>query len=89
MRVYINRFGVERTLLVDLAEDEILDGPLSVGLATQVRAGGPRRWLRFRRDETTAAELIAAISARYRIRDLTIEEPEIGSIVRRLYEKGL
>jgi len=45
--------------------------------------------LRFRRDETTAAELIAAVSARYRIRDLTIEEPEIESIVRRLYEEGL
>jgi ABC-2 type transport system permease protein len=49
----------------------------------------PGRWLRFRRDETTAAELIAAVSARYRIRDLTIEEPEIESIVCRLYEEGL
>jgi ABC-2 type transport system ATP-binding protein len=84
-----DRFGVERTLVVDLAEDETLDGPLTVGPATQVRADGPRRWLRFRRDETTAAELIAAVSARYRIRDLTIEEPEIESIVRRLYEEGL
>jgi len=84
-----DRFGVERTLVVDLAEDETLDGPLTVGPATQVRADGPRRSLRFRRDETTAAELIAAVSARYRIRDLTIEEPEIESIVRRLYEAGL
>jgi ABC-2 type transport system ATP-binding protein len=84
-----DRFGVERTLVVDLAEDETLDGPLNVGPATQVRADGPRRWLRFRRDDTTAAELIAAVSARYRIRDLTIEEPEIESIVRRLYEEGL
>jgi ABC-type uncharacterized transport system ATPase subunit len=33
--------------------------------------------------------LIAAVSARYRIRDLTIEEPEIESIVRLLYEEGL
>jgi ABC-2 type transport system ATP-binding protein len=54
-----------------------------------VWADGPRRWLRFRRDETTAAELIAAVSARYRIRDLTIEQPEIKSIVRHIYEKGL
>ena len=84
-----DRFGVECTLVVDLAEDETLAGPLTVGPATQVRADGPRRWLRFRRDETTAAELIAAVSARYRIRDLTIEESEIESIVRRLYEEGL
>jgi ABC-2 type transport system ATP-binding protein len=45
--------------------------------------------LRFRRDETTADELIAAVSARYRIRDLTIEQPEIESIVRHIYEEGL
>jgi len=83
------RFGIERTLVVDLAEDERVDGPLNIGPAEQVRAEGPRRWLRFRRQEITAAELIAAVSARYRIRDLTIEEPEIESIVRRIYEEGL
>jgi len=36
-----DRFGVERTLVVDLAEDETLAGPLTVGPATQVRADGP------------------------------------------------
>jgi hypothetical protein len=66
-------------LVGDLAEEETLDGPLTVGPAVQVRADGPRRWLRLRRDEVTAAELIAAVSARYHIRDLTIEEP--GNIV--------
>jgi ABC-2 type transport system ATP-binding protein len=80
---------VERTLVVDLAKDETLAGPLTVGPAKQVWADGPRRWLRFRHDETTAAELIAAVSARYRIRDLTIEQPEIESIVRHIYEEGL
>jgi ABC-2 type transport system ATP-binding protein len=84
-----DRFGAERTLVVDLAEDETVEGSLHVAPATQVRADGPRRWLRFRREEITAAALIAAVSARYRIRDLTIEEPEIDSIVRRLYEEGL
>ena len=83
------RFGVERTLVVDLAEDETVDGPLNIGPAKQVQADGPRRWLRFRRQEITAAALIAAVSARYRIRDLTIEEPEIEGMVRRIYEEGL
>ena len=83
------RFGVERTLVVDLAEDETVDGPLNIGPAEQVQADGPRRWLRFRRQEITAAALIAAVSARYRIRDLTIEEPEIEGMVRRIYEEGL
>ena len=35
-----DRFGVERTLVVDLAEDETLAGPLTIGPATQVRADG-------------------------------------------------
>jgi ABC-2 type transport system ATP-binding protein len=33
-----DRFGVERTLVVDLAEDEMIEGPLSVERAVQVRA---------------------------------------------------
>ena len=57
--------------------------------ACEVRADGPRRWLRFNRDAVSAADLIAAVAARYRLRDLTIEEPEIEAIVRRIYENGL
>jgi ABC-2 type transport system ATP-binding protein len=83
------RFGVARTLVVDLEEDEAVGGPLLAPPAVEVRADGPRRWLRFRRDEITAAELIAAVSSRYRLRDLTIEEPEIESIVRQIYQEGL
>src|SRR5215208_529135 len=81
------RLGTERTLVVDLVED--LPLPLELPRARQVRADGPRRWLQFNRVETTAAELIAEVAARYRLRDLTIEEPDIESIVRRIYEKGL
>jgi ABC-2 type transport system ATP-binding protein len=84
------RLGTERTLVVDLAEADDGDaGELVVPNARQVRADGPRRWLQFSRLETTAAELIADVAARYRIHDLTIEEPDIESIVRRIYEQGL
>jgi ABC-2 type transport system ATP-binding protein len=82
-----DRFGTERTLVVDLETDET--GPL-IGLpAEEIRVDGLRRWLRFRRADVTAAELIAAVSARYPIRDLTIEEPEIEDIVRRIYQEGI
>ena len=57
--------------------------------AREVRADGPRRWLQFNRLETTAAELIADVAARYPLHDLTIEEPDIETIVRRIYEEGL
>ena len=82
-----DQLGTERTLVVDLAED--VDGALRVPWAQEVRADGPRRWLQFNRLDTTAAELIADVAGRYRLRDLTIEEPDIESIVRRIYQHGL
>lgn len=83
------RFGAERTLVVDLDESEAVDGQLCVPGTTDVRRDGPRHWLRFRRDQITAAQVIPALTARYRIRDLTVEEPEIEGIVRRIYEEGV
>ena len=76
------RFGGERTLVVDLEEPA---PPIDVPGARVERVDGPRQWLRFHRSETTAAELISAVAARVRLRDLTIEEPEIEEIVRRIY----
>jgi ABC-2 type transport system ATP-binding protein len=77
------RFGRRRTLVVDLnqAADQ-----LHVPHATCVRREGPRVWLEFDRDTTTAAALIAAVSARYPVRDLTVEEPPIEAIIRDMYE---
>ena len=79
------RFGHTRTLVVDL--DQEVNG-LHVGCAEVVRHEGPRVWLRFDRAATSAAALIAEVAARYRIRDLTVEEPEIEAIVRGIYEHG-
>ena len=83
-----DRFGAERTLVIDLAGDPGPE-PLEAPRARQVRADGPRRWLRFNRADITAAELIASVAARYRLHDLTIEEPEIEAIIRRIYEEGI
>ena len=57
-----DKYGTERTLVVDLAESA---APIAVAAAEVVKVDGPRQWLRFRRDDTTAAELIADIAARY------------------------
>ncbi|HXI16445.1 MAG TPA: ATP-binding cassette domain-containing protein [Chloroflexota bacterium] len=89
LREIRDRLGTERTLVVDLTSGEGLDGSLNVPNAREVRADGPRRWLRFDRKDTTASDLIAAVASRYRLQVLTIEEPEIEEIVRRIYEKGL
>jgi ABC-2 type transport system ATP-binding protein len=77
--------GRERMLVVDLEEAA---PPLDVEGARTVKVDGPRQWLAFRRDETSAAGLIAAVAARARLLDVAIEETEIEEIVRRIYAAG-
>jgi ABC-2 type transport system ATP-binding protein len=79
------RHGQERTLVVDLEEPA---PPLEVPGARVVRVEGPRQWLSFRREETSAAELIAAVARGSRLLDVAIEETEIEEIVRRIYAAG-
>jgi ABC-2 type transport system ATP-binding protein len=80
------RYGDQRTVVVDLEETA---PPLNITDAVVTRTDGPRQWLRFRRSETTAAQVIAEVAAAARLRDLTIEEPAIEDIVREVYENGL
>jgi ABC-2 type transport system ATP-binding protein len=79
------RFGQQRTLVVDF--DQEVNG-IQIENAAVVRREGLRIWLRFDRTVTTAAALIADVAAHYRIRDLTVEEPEIEGVVREIYEHG-
>ena len=76
------RYGYERTLIVDLEEPA---PPLEVDGARVARVDGPRQWLKFRREDVSAAELTAAVAARARLVDLAIEEPDIEDVVRRIY----
>ncbi len=80
------RYGKTRMLIVDLAQtysDIKLDG------TKMTRREENRIWLTFDRDTTSASELIARLTAKYEIKDLTISEPEIEEIVRRIYGKGM
>jgi ABC-2 type transport system ATP-binding protein len=80
------RVGGESVLVVDLTEP----GPvIEVDGAKVTRVEGPRQWLTFRRDEMTAAALIAAVAAQVELRDLALEEPAIEDVVRRIYEQGI
>ncbi|MGW0007477.1 ABC transporter ATP-binding protein [Nocardia grenadensis] len=78
--------GAQRVLVVDLA----VPAPALYGLAgadlVSVEAEGMRQRLAFDAETTTAAQLLAEVSARAEVRDLSIEEPDIEDIVRRLYE---
>jgi ABC-2 type transport system ATP-binding protein len=80
------RYGAERTLVVDLEEPA---PPLDVPGVNAVRVDGVRQWLRFRREDTTAADVTAAVAQRARLVDLAVEEPDIAEVVRRIYTSGV
>jgi ABC-2 type transport system ATP-binding protein len=82
------RFGKLRTLVVDLEPNGPIER-LEVEGAEQIRSETNRYWLRFNRDLISASQLIARVSQRYSIRDLTVEEPEIEGIISRIYQEGL
>jgi viologen exporter family transport system ATP-binding protein len=80
------RFGGERELVVDFAEDY---ADISVEGARVVAREGQRVTYRFARGAVTASALIGRLSARFRLLDLSVREPEIEDTVRRIYEERL
>jgi ABC-2 type transport system ATP-binding protein len=83
--------GAERVLTVDLAgvTGDLVDlGPdLAAAGVRHVRSegGGLRQQLAFDARRTTAARVLAAVSERAEVLDLSISEPDIEDVVRRIY----
>lgn len=79
------RFGKTRTLVVDLEESsrglQLLGGEVC-------KEEGNRYWIKFNRDEVSASQLIAQITKTHSVKDLTVEEPAIESIISRIYQEG-
>ncbi|GAC1659482.1 MAG: ATP-binding cassette domain-containing protein [Candidatus Elarobacter sp.] len=78
-------YGTHRTLVVTFSEwypDVVVPGAEMEG-----REQNTVR-LRFNRRELTAEGLIRRVTERYRIKDVSIIEPDIESIVRRIYLEG-
>jgi ABC-2 type transport system ATP-binding protein len=86
LAVLRDRFGGKRELVVDLAEDY---PSVAVEGAQVAGRDGQRIVYHFERGTLTASELIGRLSARFRIRDLSVREPDIETTVRRIYEEGL
>ena len=76
------RFGGETVLVADLEEP---GPPLEIPGARVVKVEGPRQWLRFHRDEVSAAAIVARVADQVGLRDLTLEEPAIDDVVRRIH----
>ncbi len=80
------QYGKTRMLIVDLAHAY---PDIQLENVKLTRREENRIWLAFDRDTLPASEVIARLAARYEIQDLTISEPEIEEIVRRIYNFGM
>jgi viologen exporter family transport system ATP-binding protein len=78
------QYGTQRTLVVEF-EEEVPD--FSVPHAILTKTEGRKKWFAFNRFETNPSTLIAFVSAQHPILDLAVEEPEIESIVRTIYQQ--
>jgi ABC-2 type transport system ATP-binding protein len=72
-----------RTLVVDLVDEA---PPITAPGATVQRVEGPRQWLSFPAD-ASAAPIVAAVVAAYDVADLSVQEPDIEDVIRRLYAR--
>jgi len=82
-----DRYGTHRTLVVTLCETPPVDRIDVAGAEVESREGDVWR-LRFDRRSVSAELLIRRVADRYCVSDLSIEEPELESIIRRIYLEG-
>lgn len=82
----ITRYGGDRELQVDFAEDYL---DVAVEGARLFGREGRRATYRFARAESSAADIIGRLSARFQLDDLAVREPDIEETLRRIYEVGL
>ena len=55
---------------------------------TVIKDEGLKKSIRFLREQGTAIDLITALGKHYVIKDVSIQEAEIESIIREIYEGG-
>jgi ABC-2 type transport system ATP-binding protein len=80
-----DQYGTHRTLVVTFSEHY---PEVSVDGAELVAREGDVVWLRFDRGSIGADQLIRRVTEHYAVSDVSIEEPELESIIRRIYVEG-
>ncbi|NEW06273.1 ABC transporter ATP-binding protein [Paenibacillus sp. SYP-B3998] len=80
------RFGSDRILAVEFSQAY---GSIFIPGAELIEEKDNKKWFRFSKDEVQVSELINKLSQKYGIVDLTVQEPEIESIIRDIYQGGI
>jgi ABC-2 type transport system ATP-binding protein len=81
-----NLLSSERLLIVDYAEDY---ADLALRHAAIIHREKTRVHYRFSMDDISPADLIGEMLQRFKIADLSVQEPEIEEVVRAIYENKL
>lgn len=79
------RFTPYRVLVVDFADGET---DVKIDLAELMEYKDWQARFRFDRRKVSASELIVELAGKYRVRDISVEEPEIEAIVREIYKRS-
>ena len=79
------QFAHYRELIVDFA---VGVSEVNSDRAELIEREGQRVRFRFDRRQVSASELIIELAGKYRVSDISVEEPEIEEIVRKIYERS-
>ncbi len=78
------KFIHEKVIEVEFHEDgNVVEGIPGV---TVIREQGCKKWLTFDNDHFGIGEAIGAIASRYKIKDISVKEPSVESIIRNIYD---
>ncbi len=81
------KFVHEKVLEVEFHDDgNVIQGIPGV---TVVREQGCKKWLTFDNDNFGIGEVIGTIASRYKIKDISVNEPSVESIIRNIYNNRL
>ncbi len=78
------KFVHEKVLEVEFHDDgNVMQGIPGV---TVIREQGCKKWLTFDNDNFGIGEVIGTIASRYKIKDISVNEPSVESIIRKIYK---
>ncbi len=81
------KFIHEKVIEVEFHEDgSVVDGIPGV---TVIREQGCKKWLTFDNDHFGIGEVIGTIASRYKIKDISVKEPSVESIIRNIYDNSV
>jgi ABC-2 type transport system ATP-binding protein len=81
------KFIHEKLIEVEFHEDgSVVDG---IPGLTVIREQGCKKWLTFDNDNFGIGEVIGTIASRYKIKDISVKEPSVESIIRNIYDNSV